>query len=65
MGMFDLPTGWVFVEYEDGTRENVANTDVLDENFARGFVKMWGKEKKIVRVVLERDNKIVKAFDIE
>lgn len=50
-----LPTMWVYVWYEDGTRENVANTDDLTsreaEDFRNRLEKVRGK--KVVRVTLE------------
>ena len=55
MGAFDLPSLWVYVWYEDGTRENVANTDDLTAREAEEFRDRWQKArgKKVVRVTLE------------
>ena len=50
-----LPTMWVYVWYEDGTRENVANTDDLTSREAQEYHDRWEKArgKKVVRVTLE------------
>ena len=50
-----LPTMWVYVWYEDGTRENVANTDDLTSREAQEYRDRWEKArgKKVVRVTLE------------
>lgn len=46
---------WVYVWYEDGTRENVANTDDLTSREAQEYRDRWEKArgKKVVRVTLE------------
>ena len=64
MGLFDLPSGWVYVEYEDGTKENVANTDSINEKFAKSLADNWSKarKKKVVRVYLERNDKFVVGY---
>ena len=50
-----LPAMWVYVWYEDGTRENVANTDDLTSREAQEYHDRWEKArgKKVVRVTLE------------
>ena len=50
-----LPTMRVYVWYEDGTRENVANTDDLTSREAQEYHDRWEKArgKKVVRVTLE------------
>ena len=50
-----LPTMWVYVWYEDGTRENVANTDDLTSREAQEYHDRLEKArgKKVVRVTLE------------
>ena len=50
-----LPDMWVYVWYEDGTRENVANTDHLNSWEAQEYHDRWEKArgKKVVRVTLE------------
>ena len=41
-----LPSLWVFIEYEDGRRENVGNRYTLNPNEAHYFWKLWNKEKE-------------------
>lgn len=67
MGAFDLPSNWVYIEYEDGTRKNIANTDTLSYGCALSFYKSWYKEEnKIVKMTLETSNgKVLKTFDFE
>lgn len=57
---------WVFIEYEDGRRENVGNTNTLDADEAHYFWKMWNKpkEKQYVRYVsLENKGKIYEKYE--
>lgn len=65
MGFFDLPTHWVYVHYENGEEENVANTDFLNEKEAWEYKNMWDKpNKKIVKVTLrDNDDNIVDWFE--
>ena len=53
--MLSLPSRWVFVWYEGGKMENVANTDTLSSEEAREFKDYWEKArgKKVVRVDLQ------------
>lgn len=53
--MLSLPSRWVFVWYEDGKMENVANQDTLSAEEAREFKEYWEKArgKKIGRVDLQ------------
>lgn len=53
--MLSLPSRWVFVWYEGGKMENVANTDTLSAEEAREFKDYWEKArgKKVVRVDLQ------------
>ncbi len=63
--MLSLPSRWVYVWYEDGKMENVANTDTLDANEAREFKETWEKArgKKVVRVDLQNSNgNLVKSY---
>lgn len=46
LNVLDLPSLWVFIEYEDGRRENVGNTNTLDADEAHYFWKLWNKEKE-------------------
>lgn len=57
MSLF-LPSRWVYVWYEDGKMENVANSDTLTLEEAECFRDMWEKarKKKVVRVTLETQN---------
>ena len=41
-----LPSLWVFIEYEDGRRENVGSRYTLNSNEAHYFWKLWNKEKE-------------------
>lgn len=63
--MLSLPRRWVFVFYEDGKMENVANTDTLSAEEAREFKEYWEKArgKKVGRVDLQ-DSKghLLKSF---
>lgn len=63
--MLSLPSRWVFVWYEGGKMENVANTDTLSAEEAREFKEEWEKArgKKVVRVDLQ-DSKghLLKSF---
>lgn len=63
--MLSLPSRWVYVWYEDGKMENVANTDTLDAYEAREFKETWEKArgKKVVRVDLQSSNgNLVKSY---
>ena len=53
-GLF-LPSLWVYVRYEDGKRENVANTDTLSQEEADTYKTRWetARKKKVVQVTLE------------
>ncbi len=42
-----LPRNWVHVKYEDGTMENVANTDRLTEAEATSYAKRWEESRKM------------------
>ena len=64
MSLF-LPTRWVYVWYEDGKMENVANSDTLTLEEARSYKAEWEKarRKKVVRVTLEtNDGNILRSF---
>ena len=56
-----LPSHWVYVHYENGDEDNVANTDYLTEKEALEYKKMWDKpNNKIIKVTLrDNDGKIV------
>ena len=56
--MLRMPNKWVFVHYEDGAVENVANTDTLSAQEALKFKERWeaARGKKVVRVTLENKN---------
>lgn len=53
--MLSMPSRWVFVWYEGGKKENVANTDTLTADEAREFKDYWEKArgKKVIRVDLQ------------
>lgn len=63
--MLRLPNKWVFVWYEDGKTENVANDDTLSAEEAQEFKDYWEKarNKKVVRIFLQ-DNRgnILKSY---
>lgn len=66
MGWFDLPEHWVYVIYEDGKTENVANTDSLSKKEAQWFKDHWAQArgKKVVEVSLETDDGVkLKTFN--
>lgn len=68
MGAFDLPENWVYVEYNDGSRENVANTDDLTSNEAKSFKETWerNRNKKVVKVTLESNyGRVIDIFKYE
>lgn len=68
MGAFDLPENWVYVEYADGSRENVANTDDLTSNEAKSFKETWerNRNKKVVKVTLESNyGRVIDIFKYE
>lgn len=68
MGAFDLPENWVYVEYDDGSRENVANTDDLTSNEAKSFKETWerNRNKKVVKVTLESNyGRVIDIFTYE
>lgn len=50
-----LPSRWVYVWYEDGDMENVANTDTLTPEEAERYKSRWEavRNKKVVQVTLE------------
>lgn len=63
--MLSLPSRWVFVWYEGGKMENVANTDTLSAAEAREFKEYWEKArgKKVVRVDLQDSKgRLLKSF---
>ena len=68
MGLFDLPSKWVYVEYSDGERVNVANTDTLSQGEADSFKGDWEKASSangrvIKKVTLETTSgSVVKSF---
>jgi len=53
-----MPSRWVYVWYEGGKMENVANTDTLTADEAKEFKDYWEKArgKRVVRVDLQ-DNR--------
>lgn len=63
--MLSMPSRWVFVWYEGGKTENVANTDTLTAAEAREFKDYWEKArgKKVIRVDLQ-DNRgnLIKSY---
>lgn len=63
--MLIMPSRWVFVWYEGGKTENVANTDTLTAEEAREFKDYWEKArgKKVIRVDLQ-DNRgnLIKTY---
>ena len=64
MGLFDLPRYWVYVEFANGKRMNVANTDTLSEEEAEKFKNYWEKKADIIKVTLESsDGKVLKEFN--
>ena len=66
MGLFNLPSKWVYIEYSDGERVNVANTDTLSQGEADSFKDDWEKAssgKTVKKVTLETSSgDIVKSF---
>ena len=51
-----LPTHWLYVHYENGEENNVANTDYFTKEEAFKYKEMWDKpNNKVVKVTL-RDN---------
>lgn len=63
--MLSLPSRWVFVWYEGGKMENVANTDTLSAEEAREFKEYWEKArgKKVIRVDLQDSKgRLLKSF---
>ena len=63
---FDLPSNWVYVGYEDGTYENVANTDELSRAEANEYRLRWEKArgKKVITVVLVTPrHSLIKRFN--
>jgi hypothetical protein len=66
MGYFDLPSHWVYIEYEDGELKNVGNTDTLSREEALSFKERWEScsGKKVVMVMLQTNGgRIIKSFD--
>lgn len=57
MGWFDLPSRWVYVWYEGGKMENVANTDTLTPSEAESYKERWeaARKKRVVRITLENN----------
>lgn len=63
--MLNLPSRWVFVYYENGKIENVANSDTLSVQEAREFKEYWEKARnmKVVRVDLQGNRgRLLKSF---
>lgn len=64
-GLLKLPSLWVYVYFEDGTVENVANSDTLSLAEAMEYKMRWEKKGKISQITLETsDRKIVKRIKI-
>lgn len=64
-GLLKLPSLWVYVYFEDGTVENVANSDTLSLAEAMEYKLRWEKKGKISQITLETsDRKIVKRIKI-
>lgn len=62
-GLLKLPSLWVYVYFEDGTVENVANSDTLSLAEAMEYKMRWEKKGKISQITLETsDRKIVKRI---
>ena len=71
--MLRLPSFCVYVEYEDGRKENVASADTLDAKQAYYFWKMWNKwnvkeneykeSYKLKYVTLEGNGKIYEKYE--
>ena len=64
--LFGLPERWVYVYYEDGKTENVANTDTLTRSEAERYKLYWeqARGKKVVRVdLLTNEGKTVFRHD--
>lgn len=60
MGVFDLPTHWVYVHYEDGTVKNVANSDYLNAKEALEYKTMWDKSNnKVIEVSLRTNDDVI------
>jgi len=63
MGAFDLPSNWVYINYKDGHKENVASTDILDKKFADSLYNSWSKKGAIKSIdLVTSDNKVIKTF---
>lgn len=59
-----LPSKWVYVQYEDGKKKNVANTDTLSAEEAEKYRAMWEKarKKKVTCVTLEANGAVLRRF---
>jgi hypothetical protein len=54
MGVFDLPSLWVYIWFANGTSKNVANMDSLTPEEAESIRKMWDRpDRKVVRMTLQ------------
>ena len=63
--MLSLPSKWVYVFFEGGKMENVANTDTLSAEEAREFKEEWEKARgmKVVRVdLMTSKGNLVKSY---
>jgi len=64
MGWLDLPSLWVYVQFDNGSTMNVANMDSLNPEEAEQIRKMWTKpSRKVVRVTLQtKRGKVFKEY---
>ena len=53
MGSFDLPSKWVFVEFENGDSQNVASQSSLSQKEADWFKDYWASRGTVTAVVLQ------------
>lgn len=60
-----LPYNWVYVQYADGTMQNVANQDRLTESEATSYAKRWeeSRKKRVTNVyLLDGAGRILEAY---
>lgn len=68
MGWFDLPSYWVYVYFDGGVHENVANTDTLSKEEAQWYHDHWSRarNRNVYKVTLEDSHgNILRHFHFE
>lgn len=63
MGVFDFPSRCVYVEFSDGTKENVACDNSLTKSEADWFCDYWTRKGNVKAVMLMDGTQELKRFE--